>query len=295
MASPFTNKLMKELLENVRVAIKNSLKNADVLEKVSGFGMNAEAFTKAEDLLVKAESLYMKKGPQVGQKVSLSIQVTKKIDKIYDDFMIFAKMIRTDLKKDPAFFSEFNLSRKRDRTITGKVKEPKTFYQNCLDNEKIGNFMATKHGLTREKIDALLAEIAAVEKELENKATMIKNAEEATQKRNEVFQELSDWWLNYRRLLTHVFQDDPQRLEEFNITAYSEGYKPIRKKKTDEGEENQEGESKGDTDPNADKNKSGSGNNEKQQGNSSGSQGPDKNTVSDKNEGKINGNSENKN
>jgi hypothetical protein len=32
MASPFTNKLMKELLENVRVAIKNSLKNADVLE-----------------------------------------------------------------------------------------------------------------------------------------------------------------------------------------------------------------------------------------------------------------------
>jgi hypothetical protein len=38
MTAPFTNKSMKEMLENVRIAINNSLKNADVLGKVLEFG-----------------------------------------------------------------------------------------------------------------------------------------------------------------------------------------------------------------------------------------------------------------
>jgi hypothetical protein len=245
MTSPFTNKLMKELLENVRVAIKNSLKNADVLEKVLEFGLSGESFTTAEELLKKAETLYITKGPRTGQKLSLSIQVKDRINNIHKSFMIYVKLIRTSLKKDPAFFSEFNLSGKRDTTVTGKINEPKTFYQNCLDNEKVGNYAAAKHGLTREKIETLMAEIAELEKELEKRATLIKDAEQATQERNKVFRELSDWWINYRRILTHVFRDDPQRLEEFNITAYSEGYKPNKKKKPDAGESGGEGESNG--------------------------------------------------
>ena len=236
---------MKELLENVRVAIKNSLKNADVLEKVLEFGITGESFTTAEELLKTSESLYMEKGPRAGQKLGLSIQVRDRINKIHDDFMIYVKLIRTDLKRDPALFSEFNLSGRRDSTFTGKVKEPKTFYQNCLDNEKVGNYVAAKHGLTQAKIQGLMAEIAELENELEKRATLIKDAEQATQKRNEAFRELSDWWINYRRILAYVFRDDPQRLEEFNITAYSEGYKPHPKKKTDEDEGGGAGESNG--------------------------------------------------
>jgi len=245
MTAPFTNRLMKELLENVRVAIKNSLKNADVLEKVLEFGVTGESFTAAEELLKKTETLYMLKGPRAGQKVALSIQVKDRINNIHKSFMIYVKLIRTDLKKDPAFFREFNLSGRRDTTVTGKVKEPKAFYRNCLDNEKVGNYVAARHGLTREKIDTLMAEIADIEKELENRATLIKEAEQTTRERNEVFQELSDWWINYRRILTHVFRDDPQRLEEFNITAYSEGYKPNKKKKPEEKKEGVECEVNG--------------------------------------------------
>jgi hypothetical protein len=240
-----TNKEMKELLENARIGIENSLKNPDVLDKVKEFAVTADSLSKAQELLRKTESFYMIKGPRLGQKISMSFQVRGKVYRIKKSFIVYVKMIRTDLKRDPGFFSEFNLSGTRDTSLSGKIKEPKTFYQNCLDNAKIGNYVI-KYGLTREKIESHLAEIADAEKELEKRASMIKDAEQTTQQRNDVFRELSDWWTNYRRILVHVFQDDRQRLEEFNITAYSEGYKPNKKKKPDGEEKEKENPDKSD-------------------------------------------------
>lgn len=229
----FTKKQMKKVLDSTATAIENSRKDPSVLEKVSEFGYTEESLQAGEDLLKKAEELYLEKGPKTGQKISLGIQVRKKINDIHRLFMLFAKVVRRDLKENLSLFREFNLSGERDYTYSGRIKESKGFYENCLKNKKVGSFVV-KYGLTKEKLQSHLSSIAEIEKDRQFKALVIKESEKTTVDRNRVFQQLHDWWLNYKTVLTYVFMDDPQQLEAFEIKAYSPGYDPHRKEDTEE-------------------------------------------------------------
>ena len=119
----FSRKEMKSLLDDVGTGIKNSKDNPLVLEKVQEFGFTMENFTSTEELRKQAERLFLEKGPKAGQKISLSIQLREQIDEIHQLFMIYEKMVRRDLKDDPALFSEFDLDGTRDYSISGKIKE----------------------------------------------------------------------------------------------------------------------------------------------------------------------------
>lgn len=233
----FSKKEMKSLLDEVGTGIENSKDNPLVLEKVQEFGYTLEIFTSAEELRKEAERLYLEKGPKAGQKISLSIQLREQIDEIHQLFMIYEKMVRRDLKDDPALFSEFDLDGSRDYSISGKIKESKGFYKNCQDNEKLGTFV-TRYGLTPEKLQSHLDEIEEIEKDTTVRAILVRDAEKTTEDRNKVFRQLNDWWINYQTVLLYVFRDDPQQLEAFKIKGYSEGYKPKRGD-SEEGEEPQ--------------------------------------------------------
>jgi len=234
----FTKKQMKQLLDESGIGIENSRDNPVVLEKVSPFGITPENFTNAENLYKRAETLFLEKGPKTGRKIALTMEVRIEIDEIHDEFMIFAKMLRRDLRHDIPLYKMFNLNVPRDYTIVGKIMEPKGFYTNCLADKKIGP-VAGNYGLTPESLQAKLDRITAVEKDKSVRALMVKDSEKATEERNQVFVQLNDWWQNYRLVLIYVYRDDPQQLEAFKITAYSEGYKPNRKKE-EEVEEKKE-------------------------------------------------------
>lgn len=228
-----TKKEMKKLLDASGIAIENSRKDASVMEKVSEFGYNEETLQAAEELHKAAEKLYLEKGPKTGQKISLSIQVREKIEKIHSLYMLYVKVLRREVRNNHALYREFNLEGRRDYSISGMVKESKGFYKNCLKNKKQASFVE-KYGLTAEKLQSHLQDIAAVEQDSQYKALAVMESEKATEDRNHYFQKLSDWWYNYKAVLTYVFQDDPQQLEAFHIKAYSPGYKPNRKTAAEE-------------------------------------------------------------
>jgi hypothetical protein len=233
----FTRKEMKRLIDEVGAGIENSQNNPLVLGKVQGFGFTPENFTATEAIRLEAERLYLTKGPKAGQKISLSIQLREEIEQIHSIFMVYEKMLRRDLKDDPALFSEFSLSGRRDYSISGKIKEPKGFYLNCQDNEKVGAYV-TKYGLTPEAIQTHLDRIADLEKNKTVQAVLVKESEKTTEDRNKIFLQLNNWWNNYKTVLLHVFKDDPQQLEALRIKGYSLNYKPKRGG-SDEGEEPQ--------------------------------------------------------
>lgn len=231
----FTKKQMKRVLDATSTAIENSRKNPTVMELIGDFGYTEEALQAAGELRKKAEELYLGKGPKTGKKISINIQLREKINQIHRLFMVYEKMVRRDLKVNPALFREFDLSGGRDYTFSGKIKEAKGFYENLLKNEEIASFVL-KYGLAQEKIQSHLTAIADIEKSRQYKALVIKESEKATQERDEVFQQLNDWWLNYKTVLIHVFTDDPQQLEAFEIKAYTPGYAPHKKNEPEKEE-----------------------------------------------------------
>jgi hypothetical protein len=176
----FTKREMKGLLEEVGTAIKNSKDNPLVLEKIQEFGYTAESLAAAEALHKEAEALYLDKGPKSGRKISLSIQLRKKIDDIHNHYMVYVKILRIGLSDDPGLLKEFQLVDERDFTVSGKVIEPKEFYKNCLESNKLAE-VVVNYGLTPEKLQAHLDSIAEVEKDRSFRALLVSEAEKTTE------------------------------------------------------------------------------------------------------------------
>ena len=225
---------MKELFDESGAGIANSKDNPMVLEKVVGFGYTRDSLVAAETDYTTAESLYLQKGPKVGLKLSVSIQLRKKIDDIHHLYRLYAKMLKREHREDTGLLHELQLLGERDYTLTGKIKEAKAFYKNCLDHPKLLPIVA-KVGLTTEMLQLQMSKIAEVENDKNYRAILVKEAEKTTEDRNKVILKLYDWWMNYKAVLIYVFKDDQQQLEAFKIKGYSIGYVP-KKSSSDEEE-----------------------------------------------------------
>lgn len=234
-----TNTQMKELFERAGICIANSRENPLILEKVVDFGYTPESLLEAEALYNEAENLYLTKGPKKGRKINLSIQLRNKIDEIHRVYMTYVRVLRRDLHDDPGLLKELLLVGNRDFTVSGKVKESKEFYKNCLDNHggKLAE-VVVKYGLTPEKLQTRMDGIADVELDRNFRASMVMDSEKTTEDRNKVIYKLYTWWRNYRDVLVYVFRDDPQQLEALRVKGYSLGYKPASK--SSNGEEDPE-------------------------------------------------------
>ncbi|MCP5046626.1 MAG: hypothetical protein GY940_05615 [bacterium] len=226
----YTKKEVQTLLDESIVGIENSLRSPPVMARVLEFNYDAKNFRRAKKLHKKAEKFFIGSGLKTGKKVSLSIRLNGWIGEIHLRFMLYEKLIRRDLRDDPALFMQFGLESSRDYTVSGKIMEPKGFYRNILENERLSEYVV-KFGLTEEKLNIHLGEIDKVEVDENYRAVLKSIAEKANQDKHRVYQQLNDWWIGYKMVLVYLYRDDPQQLEAFKITAYSEGYKPKRKKK----------------------------------------------------------------
>ncbi len=220
----FTRKRMKELFDEASAGIKNSRGNAQVLERVAPFGYTEESLSAGEELLKKAERLYLEKGPKKGKKINVSMKLRKDIKEIHAHYILYVNVLRRELREDAGLQEELQLKGERDNSLVGMVKEPKGFYLYCLEHDKVGA-VVIKYGLSKEKLESCLEQIAVVEKDSQYRALLVMESEKATEDRNKAVLALSDWWQNYRDVLKYVFRDDPQQLEGFKIKAYSDGYK----------------------------------------------------------------------
>lgn len=229
-----TTAQMKRLFDEASAGIVNSKNNPMVMEKVSYFGYNPDTFTTAEKIYADAEALYLQKGPKIGVKISLSIQLKKKINEINERYMLYVKLLRRELREDNGLLNEFQLLGERDHSFIGMVKEPKEFYKNCLDHQKLLTIVG-QFGLNNETLQAQMTKIIEVESDKSYRALLVKEAEKTTEDRNKAILKLYDWWHNYKAVLIHCFKDDRQQLEAFMIKGYSIDYVP-RSKSNNEDE-----------------------------------------------------------
>lgn len=221
----FSKKEMTQLFEESGIGIKNSKDDPVVLGRVQEFGYTAENLAAAEALHTEAETLYLEKGPKSGKKINLSIQLKKKIENIHRHYMVYVKILRINLAEDPGLLKEFQLVDERDFSVSGKIMEPKEFYKNCLESNKLAE-VVVNYGLTAEKLQAHLDSIAEVEQDKSFRALLVRDAEKTTEDRNKAVYKLYTWWRSYKTVLLYVFKDDPQQLEAFKLKGYSLGYKP---------------------------------------------------------------------
>jgi hypothetical protein len=237
-------KKITKLHKDAGTAVGNLIDNTPVLEKIQEYGFINEDLVEKQTLLQDMEKLMRETETKAGKKAAFYMRLAEKIEEFHKICMLHIFYLRRDLNNKPDLIKEFQLNGKREQTTLGKLRGAKKFFKNCQDITGLGE-QVQSYGLTSEKLTEILDEIALLEQEAKQWAVLKKDAEKATDERNKVFKELNTFWLKLKATLTHVFRDDQQQLEAFNITGYSEGYKRKTKKtnSTDSDNQNTETES----------------------------------------------------
>ena len=214
----FYNQTKEEYLYQAGLRINNSLSDTKVKEAVVVYGYTEEKLNEGATLLKSAEDMYEQQKKEYGDvdAAQNELAVTKK--DAHSVYMVNLKIAKIAFKNDLQAQSTLDLNTRRASTFSGWLKQTLGFYHALLSNEGWKNVMGT-FGITVEKLEEGLALVEEVNAKAEQVKKEKGDAENATQLRDEKFEELHDWISDYEEIAKIALADKPQLLEKLGIVV----------------------------------------------------------------------------
>lgn len=211
---------IEELLYQSGLRINNSLGDSKILDAVSPMGYPEEKLNEGAALLAEAVT-----------KVETQKREYGEVDEAYDRFgnereaahrmyMDTVNICRVAFKDDVKAATTLELNGRRARTISGWLKQTRSFYRALLDNDDWKAALAV-YGQTEEKLTANLAAVEQVARASETVRKEMGDAQNATAERDMKLEELADWVNDYEVIARIALADKPQLLEKIGIVVKS--------------------------------------------------------------------------
>lgn len=233
----YTIKFMEWLLRAVFLALKVALKDDEIKSRIIKYGYNETVLNEGLALCIQAESLFLARNVLFGEQYTLSANLREKLENLYHYYMKYVKLVRRTLRRDPNALTILGLNTQRPKTMMGLIEKSKQFFQQLLANQGIYDRIK-KFTITQDTLNEGQRLIDEVEQDKEYQALKISEAQDTTVKRNETFQALFDWWLEFKQAAVNSCEDRMQILERMGIVAHAEGYKkPPKNEPTDTAED----------------------------------------------------------
>jgi hypothetical protein len=198
------------------IAIKATLENPEILNRLAPFGYTAEKITEGRELLNEVNHLAANQVLEYGNQYGYTDEQEAFFDTTYGKYMVAVKISRVAFKKQPDVLSALKVIGERPRSMSSWSHSARILYSNLLELpdalETISRF-----GYTEERLKKELQDVEEVEKlhlqQLRGKSA----AQLATQKRDKVFDELCNWFSDFRAIVRIALYDNPQLLEALGI------------------------------------------------------------------------------
>ena len=151
-----------------------------------------------------------------GDQYAASEQITAEWNQAYADYMVVLKVIRVAFKGDLDVLNSFKATGKRSKSLSGWLREARIMYINLLGSAASLAVMQ-RYGITSERLQKELQQVNAVEalysKHLEKKG----EAQQSTVDRDKAFDELTNWYSDFRAIARIALYKKPQLLEVLGI------------------------------------------------------------------------------
>jgi hypothetical protein len=183
------------------------------------FGYPEERIREGERLWNKANELMVIQVNLYGNLYAATDEQEKFLEETYSQYMVVVKVTRVVLKKQPDMLARLGVTGKRPRSLSGWLRSGRILYTNLLETPEALKAVNTLGGITAERLQEGLQNITKIEdlhiKQLGEKSS----AQQATQERDKAFDELCDWYSDFRAIARIALYDNPQLLEALGITV----------------------------------------------------------------------------
>jgi len=207
-----------EFLHQCRLRVINSLEDDAIQEAVELLGYTPERLETGKVLLDESTQLsdtFTREHGEVEAAFARRDAEREKANATYRKHLTIARIV---FKKDRGAQTSLQLNGRVATTLSGWLKQTKSFYNNLMGHESWMGLMAG-YNITTEMLTQGRQEILNVE----NYADVIMrekgDAQNATQERDQKLEELAEWINDYESVARVALADTPQLLEKLGIVV----------------------------------------------------------------------------
>ena len=210
----------EEILHQAGLRINNSLGDDAVKNAVAGLGYTEEKLNLGKSLLDDSRNHYEVQLKEYGDVDAAHDKLKTSRKEAYDNYITHLTIARIAFKNDVQAISTLELSGTRAATLSGWLSQARNFYNSLLNNEEWKLVMAG-YGQTQAKLVESLENVDGVARAAENVKKEMGDAQNATQKRDKKFDELTEWLSEYDQIAEIALAGNPQLLEKIGIVVKS--------------------------------------------------------------------------
>lgn len=212
-----TKKSLADSMATIINAINGVLNNSEILLLMEQFGYTKERIEKQGILLYNnTMELMISQKKEYGEQYTASTQVNNLWNVAYSDYMTTLRLCRIALKNKPGALHSIAATGTRKRSLTGFIDNARMLYNNLLTQTKYMDAV-TSFGITNTKLDKGLSQIDELEGAYQDFLKEKGEAQNNTVLRDNAFDELYDWYSDFRATARIALQNEPQLLEKLGI------------------------------------------------------------------------------
>jgi hypothetical protein len=134
----------------------------------------------------------------------------------YSDYMVTLKVVRVAFVGQPELLQRFNATGKRNKSLSGWLRDARIFYTNLLNSPDALTVIAG-FGYSVERLERELQAVNEVENLHSKQLGEKSGAQQATLERDQAFDELCKWYSSFRAIARIALYHKPQLLEALGI------------------------------------------------------------------------------
>lgn len=210
-------KTMERELESARIAIESALNYPDILKKLSKFGYDRRKLQEGRAICEELRMVTSRRGKGYGTQKQATRHYQQARQETHALYMYHVSIARLALIDRHDMWDVLRLNGRRKTDIAGWLEQVRAFYGNI---NQVADIMA-KYNVGPEELARAREMVVAVADFRIHQVLGKSEAQQATQQRRRLRQQLQQWMRNYIYIARFALKDDEQQLEAMGIIVPS--------------------------------------------------------------------------
>ena len=196
--------------------MENALTDPDITAAREKVGYDEQEMEVGKAKYDAANAAYIDRDLEYGEKLAATQDLKalrEEADRVVTRHFKYARLV---FKKDPAALSKLDITGYWRKRLDGKIDQATHFYEALLADERLVKAM-NRFRITREELQEGRDQVEQVKALMGERMAEEGDAEQSTQDRNQLFNELDDWWDDFIAAMKIELADKPQLLEKLGV------------------------------------------------------------------------------
>ena len=213
------NQSLTESMAQIGLVINGTLNNPAILAAVDPFGYTeARIRTEGLEKYNRTQTEFLNFQKEYGEQYTAYEELTELWDKNRNIYMPILKLTRIGLKNKVGALHSLRAAGTRNRSVTGFMNDAQLLYNNLMSQPEFMDIM-NRFGVTNATMNEAKVQLDKL-KEAHIKYFKEKGeAQDQTVKRDKMYDELYDWYSDFRAVLRIALNDSEQMLEKLGIVV----------------------------------------------------------------------------